>query len=174
MRTPSAVLTNITNNQDYADGLPFDGVVNNINKGWIASSSGTGRFITADFCASSFSMTEFGAFSSYTGGARGATWQVAWSEDSVNWSTVATLNYSTCNNCASEASNGTGGWYTVSWSTTQNQWTSAALEANLALWLDAADASTITLNGSTVSQWTTRAEIVVTQVSRRRRISPPT
>jgi len=32
-------------------------------------------------------------------------------------------------------------------------WTPAALGANLALWLDAADASTITLNGSTVSQW---------------------
>jgi hypothetical protein len=32
-------------------------------------------------------------------------------------------------------------------------WTPAALGATLALWLDAADASTITLNGSTVSQW---------------------
>jgi hypothetical protein len=32
-------------------------------------------------------------------------------------------------------------------------WTPAALGAALALWLDAADASTITLNGSTVSQW---------------------
>jgi hypothetical protein len=32
-------------------------------------------------------------------------------------------------------------------------WTPAALGPALALWLDAADASTITLNGSTVSQW---------------------
>lgn len=32
-------------------------------------------------------------------------------------------------------------------------WTPAALGASLALWLDANDASTITLNGSTVSQW---------------------
>lgn len=32
-------------------------------------------------------------------------------------------------------------------------WTPALLGADLALWLDAADASTITLNGSTVSQW---------------------
>lgn len=32
-------------------------------------------------------------------------------------------------------------------------WTPAALGSALALWLDAADASTITLNGSTVSQW---------------------
>ena len=32
-------------------------------------------------------------------------------------------------------------------------WTPAALVGSLALWLDAADASTITLNGSTVSQW---------------------
>lgn len=32
-------------------------------------------------------------------------------------------------------------------------WTPAALGAPLALWLDANDASTITLNGSTVSQW---------------------
>ena len=32
-------------------------------------------------------------------------------------------------------------------------WTPAALGSSLALWLDAADASTITLNGSTVSQW---------------------
>lgn len=34
-----------------------------------------------------------------------------------------------------------------------NLWTPAALGLLLALWLDAADASTITLNGSTVSQW---------------------
>ena len=32
-------------------------------------------------------------------------------------------------------------------------WTPAALGSSLALWLDANDASTITLNGSTVSQW---------------------
>ena len=32
-------------------------------------------------------------------------------------------------------------------------WTPADLGADLALWLDADDASTITLNGSTVSQW---------------------
>ena len=32
-------------------------------------------------------------------------------------------------------------------------WTPASLGADLALWLDADDASTITLNGSTVSQW---------------------
>ena len=32
-------------------------------------------------------------------------------------------------------------------------WTPAELGASLALWLDANDASTITLNGSTVSQW---------------------
>ena len=32
-------------------------------------------------------------------------------------------------------------------------WTPAELGASLALWLDADDASTITLNGSTVSQW---------------------
>jgi hypothetical protein len=32
-------------------------------------------------------------------------------------------------------------------------WTPASLGASLALWLDAEDASTITLNGSTVSQW---------------------
>ena len=32
-------------------------------------------------------------------------------------------------------------------------WTPAALGSSLALWLDASDASTITLNGSTVSQW---------------------
>jgi hypothetical protein len=32
-------------------------------------------------------------------------------------------------------------------------WTPDKLGASLALWLDAADASTITLNGSTVSQW---------------------
>lgn len=32
-------------------------------------------------------------------------------------------------------------------------WTPAKLGADLALWLDADDASTITLNGSTVSQW---------------------
>ena len=34
-----------------------------------------------------------------------------------------------------------------------SSWTPAALGSALALWLDANDASTITLNGSTVSQW---------------------
>jgi hypothetical protein len=37
--------------------------------------------------------------------------------------------------------------------TSASAWTPAALGAALALWLDASDASTITLNGSTVSQW---------------------
>ena len=34
-----------------------------------------------------------------------------------------------------------------------SEWTPADLGADLALWLDASDASTITLNGTTVSQW---------------------
>lgn len=37
--------------------------------------------------------------------------------------------------------------------TFDRSWTPAALGSALALWLDADDASTITLNGSTVSQW---------------------
>lgn len=37
-------------------------------------------------------------------------------------------------------------------------WTPAELGASLALWLDASDASTITLNGSTVSQWRDKSE----------------
>jgi len=36
-------------------------------------------------------------------------------------------------------------------------WTPAELGADLALWLDADDASTITLNGSTVSQWSDKS-----------------
>lgn len=36
-------------------------------------------------------------------------------------------------------------------------WTPAALGTNLALWLDADDASTITLNGSNVSQWSDKS-----------------
>ena len=36
-------------------------------------------------------------------------------------------------------------------------WTPAELGASLALWLDADDASTITLNGSTVSQWSDKS-----------------
>ena len=36
-------------------------------------------------------------------------------------------------------------------------WTPDALSADLALWLDADDASTITLNGSTVSQWSDKS-----------------
>lgn len=39
------------------------------------------------------------------------------------------------------------------WKNGTSAWTPAALGPALALWLDAADASTITLNGSTVSQW---------------------
>lgn len=40
---------------------------------------------------------------------------------------------------------------------TSQLWTPAALGADLALWLDADDASTITLNGSTVSQWSDKS-----------------
>lgn len=36
-------------------------------------------------------------------------------------------------------------------------WTPAELGANLALWLDAEDAASITLNGSTVSQWSDKS-----------------
>ena len=36
-------------------------------------------------------------------------------------------------------------------------WTPAALDSSLALWLDADDFSTITLNGSTVSQWSDKS-----------------
>ena len=39
------------------------------------------------------------------------------------------------------------------WRNGTSAWTPAALGPALAMWLDAADASTITLNGSTVSQW---------------------
>jgi hypothetical protein len=39
------------------------------------------------------------------------------------------------------------------YSVSAGPWTPADLGASLALWLDAADASTITLNGSNVSQW---------------------
>ena len=39
------------------------------------------------------------------------------------------------------------------WSSKFQIWEPAELGSSLALWLDAADASTITLNGSTVSQW---------------------
>ena len=36
-------------------------------------------------------------------------------------------------------------------------WSPVALGSALSLWLDAADASTITLNGSTVSQWSDKS-----------------
>lgn len=38
-----------------------------------------------------------------------------------------------------------------------NEWTPADLGSSLSLWLDADDASTITLNGSTVSQWSDKS-----------------
>jgi hypothetical protein len=40
---------------------------------------------------------------------------------------------------------------------TAQPWTPAFLGSSLAIWLDASDASTITLNGSTVSQWRDRS-----------------
>lgn len=42
---------------------------------------------------------------------------------------------------------------TLKWSPGFTMWDPSELGASLALWLDADDASTITLNGSTVSQW---------------------
>jgi hypothetical protein len=48
---------------------------------------------------------------------------------------------------------GTSAWSTTATATTSTAWTPADLTGGMALWLDAADASTITLNGSTVSQW---------------------
>lgn len=46
-----------------------------------------------------------------------------------------------------------GGYLWVNVASSPALWTPANLGASLALWLDADDASTITLNGSTVSQW---------------------
>jgi hypothetical protein len=40
----------------------------------------------------------------------------------------------------------------------QSAWTPAQLGASLALWLDAEDATTITLNGSNVAQWDDKSE----------------
>ena len=51
---------------------------------------------------------------------------------------------------------GTGASATTT-ATTAAAWTPADLPAGLTLWLDAADASTVTLNGSTVSQWNDRS-----------------
>lgn len=39
----------------------------------------------------------------------------------------------------------------------ENPWTPTQLGSSLALWLDAADASTVILNGSTVSQWSDKS-----------------
>ncbi len=47
----------------------------------------------------------------------------------------------------------TGAWSAIATAQAMAAWTPAALSGGSALWLDAADASTITLNGSTVSQW---------------------
>lgn len=46
---------------------------------------------------------------------------------------------------------------TLKWSSRFELWEPAELGSSLALWLDAADASTITLNGSTVSQWSDKS-----------------
>jgi hypothetical protein len=119
-RTPVAVTTNITQNSEYNAGLPFDGLTNTADQGWIASFSGANTYITADFGSPGYAMSEFGAFTSYTGGTRGAMWKIQWSDDNTNWKDVATFNYTTCNGCASENATGYGGWYTVSWSQSLN------------------------------------------------------
>ncbi len=50
-----------------------------------------------------------------------------------------------------------GAWTNVAQQTGGGAWTPLELGASLALWLDADDASTITLNGSTVSQWSDKS-----------------
>jgi hypothetical protein len=119
-RTPVAVSTNLSLNSDYDAGLPFDGVTNTVDRGWIASFSGSNRHVTADHGAPGYSMTEFAAFTSYTGGQRGATWQVFWSDDQQNWNLAAVFDYTTCNLCAQEAANGFGCWYRVTWTEASN------------------------------------------------------
>ena len=76
----------------------FDGVTNTSDSGWI---SAVGGYVAADFGAPGYAMSKFEAWSSYGGGARGANWNIDYSDDASNWTTATSFNY---------AITGTG-WY---------------------------------------------------------------
>ena len=78
----------------------FDGETNDVDSGWIMSNTG---FITADFGVSGQSFTSFGAYSSYGGGARGANYNLQYSDDNSDWTTFKNWDYNTA----------ATGWFTV-------------------------------------------------------------
>jgi hypothetical protein len=71
--------------------------------------------LTADFGEPGYSLTRFQAFSSYTGEARGATWELAWSDDGTAWHSVGTFDYTTSDGGAAESAQGFGGYYELAW-----------------------------------------------------------
>lgn len=70
----------------------FDGLTNTTDTGWITGNTG---YIRADFGTAGRWFTSFSAFSSYGGGARGATYELSYSFDDVNYTVVKTWNYET-------------------------------------------------------------------------------
>ena len=80
-----------TYNEDLWD-TSFDGETNDSDIGWIVGNTG---WIRCDFGVAGNSFTSFGAYSSYTGSARGANWNLQYSDDDSNWTTFKNIDYNT-------------------------------------------------------------------------------
>lgn len=83
-----------------ATTLPFDGITNTIDQGWIHNND---AWISAYFAIPRL-FSSFGAFTSYSG-ARGGNFAIQYSDDGTNWTTITTWTF---------VSNAGTGWYTVS------------------------------------------------------------
>ncbi|MBI4702257.1 MAG: hypothetical protein HY744_14110 [Deltaproteobacteria bacterium] len=101
---------------DLSSGPPFDGATNYSDQGWIVSfSPEQDRYVVMDFGMPGFALLKFGAFTSYTGGQRGADWDIAWSDDGNTWHSVGTFHYLTTQGGAVEGGQGYAGWYELTW-----------------------------------------------------------
>jgi ferredoxin len=111
LRTPTSYVSSF----DVSSALPFDGLTNVLDEGWIVSFGGANGSMVADFGIAGASMGKFQVWSSYTGGQRGADWDIAWADDLSTWHSVGTLHYLTTAGGAAEAANGFGGYYQLTW-----------------------------------------------------------
>ena len=82
----------------------FDGNTNTSDIGWIAGNTG---WIRCDFGSPGFRMAKFAGFSSYGGAARGATWNIQWSDNDSDWTTIKSWDYETTTPYT--------GWFETSW-----------------------------------------------------------
>jgi hypothetical protein len=113
-RTPDSYTHGGTFQDESLWNASFDGLTNTIDQGWISGNTG---YINADFGTSGCAMMKFEAYGSYTVSARGATWDIQYSDDNSNWTTIKTWNFQTSDNGGGLGVGNYAGWYGTTWHT---------------------------------------------------------